>query len=85
MKYPKWNGMTRPSTYILSLVFFFVGFALISAVSLGQIKYDDSEGPGWNPVSRLPDGKVGLSAIAIETVGLALLVIVCTVIALSRR
>ncbi len=69
MKFPKWNGVTQPSVYIFSLVCFVVGYTLVSTLSLGQIKYDDREGPGWNPVSRMPDGKVGLSDNAIEGIG----------------
>jgi len=85
MKYPKWNGMTRPSTYIFFLVCFFIGLALLSALSLGKIKYDDREGPGLNPVSKLPGGKIGLSDTAIEWVGFAVFVIVCVVIGMTRR
>jgi hypothetical protein len=43
-------------------------------LSLGQIKYDNREGPGWNPISRTPDGKVGLSEFAIEGIGFVALV-----------
>ncbi len=75
MKFPRWNGVTRPTSYIISLVFFFVGFAVITVFSLGRITYDDREGPGWNPVSRMPDGKIGLSDTAIESVGLAIIAI----------
>ncbi len=74
MKVPKWNGSMQPSTYIFSLVCFFVGFAAITAVSLGRIKHDDREGPGWNPISRMPDGKVGFSEFLIESTGFAVLV-----------
>ena len=71
MKFPKWNGSTKPSTYIFSLVCFFLGLALVTIFSLGQIKWDDREGPGWNPVTRMPDGKIGLSEFAIGTIGFA--------------
>ncbi len=73
MKLPKWNGVTRPSVYLFSLVCFVVGIAAITVLSLGRIKYDDREGPGWNPVSRMPDGKVGLSEFAIGCIGFAVL------------
>lgn len=69
MKFPKWNGTTRPSVYLFSLLCFVVGFAVMTAVSLGQLKYDERKGPGWNPISRMPDGKVGLSEFAISTLG----------------
>ena len=73
MKVPRWNGVTRPSVYIFSLICFVVGFAVMTVVTLGQVKYDDREGPGWNPVTKLPDGKVGLSEFAIECLGFAAL------------
>lgn len=72
MKIPRWGG-TRPGTYLFSLACFFVGYAVITVLSLGQIKYDDREGEGWNPVSKMPDGKVGLSEFAIECIGIAVL------------
>lgn len=73
MKLPRWDGATSPSVYIFFLVCFVVGFAAITGLSLGQIKYDDQESPSWNPVSKMPDGKVGLSASAIKTIGFATL------------
>lgn len=69
MKLPKWNGVTRPSVYIFSLVCFVVGFGVMTALSLGRLKYDDREGPGWNPISRMPDGRVGLSGSVIGSIG----------------
>lgn len=75
MKIPKWDGVARPSVYVFSLVCFFVGFAAITALSFGRLKYDDRDGPGWNPVSRMPDGKVGLSEFAVECIGFAVLAV----------
>jgi hypothetical protein len=40
---------------------------------IGQIRYDDREGPGWNPITTLPNGKVGISEFAIGCVGFAVL------------
>lgn len=73
MKLPKWNGASSPSVHLFSMICFVVGFVAITALSFGQIKHDDREGPGWNPVSRMPDGKVGLSQSAIQTIGFAAL------------
>ncbi len=75
MKFPKWNGVTQPCVHVFSLVCFVVGYAVVSTLSLGQIKYDDREGPSWNPVSRMPDGKVSLSQTAIGGIGFVALAI----------
>lgn len=75
MKLPKWNGMTNPSTYIFSLVCFVVGFAVVTVLSLGRITHDYREGPGFNPVSRMPDGRVGLSEFTLDMIGFAVLTI----------
>lgn len=75
MKLPRWNGVTRPSVHVFSLLCFMVGFVAVTGLSLGQLKYDDREGPGWNPISRMPDGKVGLSAAAVGYIGFAVLAV----------
>lgn len=69
MKLPKWNGATNPGVFAFTLVCFVAGYAAMTALSLGRVKYDDRDGPGWNPITRLPDGKVGLSQFAVETLG----------------
>lgn len=79
MKYPKWGG-TLPALYLFFLACFFIGIGVITVLTLGQVKYDDRDGPGWNPVSRLPDGKLGLSAFAIECVGFVVLCLLITAI-----
>ena len=38
-------------------------------LSLGRVRYDDREGPGLNPVTRLPDGRIGLSESALGAIG----------------
>jgi hypothetical protein len=69
MKLPKWNGTTRPGTYLFWLVCFIVGIAVLTVLFLGQVRYDDREGPGWNPITTLPNGKVGISEFAIGSAG----------------
>lgn len=69
MKIPKWNVARHLGVFLFQVVCFFVGYAVVLAVSLGQIKYDNREGPGWNPVTRMPDGKIGLSETAIGGIG----------------
>jgi hypothetical protein len=81
MKIPKWNGSGSPSNHLFSLVCFFVGFAAVTALSVGRIKYDDRQDAGWSPVSRLPDGKVGLSEFAISAIGFVLIGAVLTAMA----
>jgi hypothetical protein len=73
MKLPKWDGIERPGTYLFGLVCFIVGIAVLTVLFLAQIRYDDREGPGWNPISKMPDGKVGISEFAIQCVGFAVL------------
>ena len=72
MKLPRWKG-TRPGTYVFTLVCFVVGYGLVAILSLGRIAYDDREGPGLNPLSRLPDGRVGLSEFALDVIGFCFL------------
>ena len=84
MKIPKYKG-TRPSTYLFSLVCFFIGIAFLTAISAGQFKYDDREGPGLNPFSRMPDGKLGISEFAIMVVGFAILMATFWLITQTRR
>jgi hypothetical protein len=52
------------------LVSFMVGYAAITVFSLGRVTQDERDLPGLNPVSRLPDGRIGLSESAIETIGM---------------
>jgi hypothetical protein len=73
MKIPRWNGSERPTTYIVSLLCFLVGFAVVTVLSFGRVTHDDREGAGWNPISKMPDGKVGLSEFAIDTIGFLVL------------
>ena len=52
----KWDGVESPSTYIFFALCFYFGLFLLTALTIGQVKVDYSEGPGWSPFSRLPDG-----------------------------
>lgn len=74
MKLPKDNGV-RPSTYVFTVVCFFVGAAFLTVVSLGRIRVDDRDGPGFNPFTRMPDGKVGVSESGMSTIGFFVLAI----------
>ena len=74
MKLPKHHGSQASST-IFHLVCFVVGLAIVTVFSLGKAEYDDREGPGWNPIARLPNGKIGISEFAIGSIGFAALAI----------
>jgi hypothetical protein len=71
MKLPKWDGVARPEEHLFSLACFVVGYAVLKVLTLGRVEYDDRDGPGWNPVSRMPDGRLGLSESAISGIGFA--------------
>ena len=61
-----------PLRLISSTLFcFFVGFAVLAVFTLGRVKVDYSDGPSWNPYSRLPDGKPALSEDCVSTLGFA--------------
>jgi hypothetical protein len=86
MKLPRWNGSTSPATHLFTLVCFVLGFAAVTILSFGRITHDDREGPGWNPVSRMPDGKIGFLGFAIDCIGFVLLLLGFAVLAaLTRR
>lgn len=68
MKLPRWNGVS-PSAYVFWLVCFLVGFGVMTALSLGRVTYDDRDGPGWSPITKMSDGRVGLSEMALEVIG----------------
>jgi hypothetical protein len=51
------------------LACFFAGYFAVTMFSLGRIVYDDREGPGWSPITKMADGKTGLSQSALETIG----------------
>jgi hypothetical protein len=72
MNYPKYDGHS-PSRYLFWLVCFLIGIVVLTVLFLGQIKYDDREGPGWSPITTMPDGKVGISTLGAEVVGVAVL------------
>lgn len=69
MKIPRVLDTTSYSTYFFALTCFFAGLAVVTVFSLGRVRYDDREGPGLNPVTRLPDGRIGLSEFAISSIG----------------
>ena len=64
------------STYLFGLVCFYIGLAVLTAVSLGQIICDEREGPGFNPFTKMPDGKLGISEFGVSVIGFIILMAV---------
>lgn len=69
MRPPDPNRFVSYSTYFCALSCFLVGYAAVRVLSFGRVAQDERDGPGLNPVSRLPDGRIGLSEFAIEVIG----------------
>lgn len=65
--------VTRPSVYLFMLACFVAGYLAVTVLSFGKIAYDERDGPGWSPVTKMPDGKTGLSLFALQTIGFVVL------------
>jgi len=61
------------STYLFELVCFWIGLTVLTALLLGHIRVDEREGPGFNPFSKMPDGKLGISEFGAECAGFIVL------------
>jgi hypothetical protein len=72
---PKYTGGSA-STYLFGLVCFYIGITILTALLLGQIRVDEREGPGFNPFSKMPDGKLGISEFGATVVGIMALMAV---------
>jgi len=81
----KWNGVESPSRYIFSAFCFYFGLFLLTALTIGQMKVDYSDGPGWSPFSRLPDGSPALSEFAVGTLGFTVLAVIGLLLAWAIR
>ena len=71
-KLPKYTSGSA-STYLFGLVCFCIGLAVLTALSLGQITCDEREGPGFNPFTKMPDGKLGVSEFGVSVIGFIIL------------
>lgn len=69
----KYNGVDSASDYFFHVVCFFVGWGALVLFTLNRVKVDRSEGPGWNPFSRLPDGSPAMSVDAVGWLGFGVL------------
>ena len=65
----KHDGVSSPATYAYHVVCFFVGRAALWLFTLDRVKVDHSEGPNWNPFSRLPDGSPAISESSVSALG----------------
>jgi hypothetical protein len=43
---------------------------------MGQITCDEREGPGFNPFTKMPDGKLGISEFGMSVIGFIILMAV---------
>ena len=71
----KWDGVGSPSSHIFYVFCFYFGFAVLAVFTLGRVKVDYSDGPSWNPFSRLPDGRPALSEYCVSSLGFAVLAV----------
>jgi hypothetical protein len=81
----KWNGIGSPTTYLFNLFCFGIGFVVLMVLCVGQVGVDYSEGPGWNPLSRLPNGKLAVSDFTVSVIGFAVLMAVCVLMPALHR
>ena len=65
---PKYDG--GPVSRYFTLLCFYVGLGILTLFCLGQFEVDDREGPGFNPFSKMPDGRLGISEFFVTAVGL---------------
>ncbi len=69
----KYDGVRSPANYFFHVVCFFIGWGALALFTLNRVKVDHSEGPGWSPFSRLPDGSPALSEYAVASLGFGVL------------
>jgi hypothetical protein len=74
-----------PLALYLSAFCFYFGLFLLTALTIGQMKVDYSDGPGWSPFSRLPDGSPALSEFAVGTLGFTVLAVIGLLLAWAIR
>jgi hypothetical protein len=65
---PKYKG-ERISTYFFWVFCFYIGLGVLTLLCLGQFEVDEREGPGWNPFSKMPNGRLGISEFFVASVG----------------
>ncbi|MFO1033491.1 MAG: hypothetical protein U1E15_05210 [Hyphomicrobiales bacterium] len=75
MKIPQPNTASPFGVYVFTLARFFAGYAAIKLFSFGRLVYDEREGPGLNPFTRLPDGRRGVSEGGLDLIGGVVLIL----------
>ena len=65
----------NPERAIHEIIFFYLGKArvLLLTVGLVRVKDDDGVGSWWNPVWRMPDGKLAITESGTSFVGFIVL------------
>jgi hypothetical protein len=67
------------------MVCFAIGFVVLKGLSLGLLKIDYSEGPGWNPISTMSDGNKAISDFTVSVVGFFVIMGVAGLVALLKQ
>jgi len=65
---PKYKGGSV-STYFFWTFCFYIGLGVLTLLLLGLFEVDDREGPGFNPFTRMPNGRLGISEYFVSSVG----------------
>ncbi|CAN7370752.1 hypothetical protein LJR220_003300 [Bradyrhizobium sp. LjRoot220] len=81
----KYNGVSSPAAYVCHVVFFFFGCGALALFTLNRVKVDHSEGPSWNPFSRLPGGSPAISEQAVSWLGVCVMIVALGLAWLIRR
>ncbi|MET3839110.1 hypothetical protein [Bradyrhizobium sp. OAE829] len=82
----KYNGVSSPAAaYVCHVVCFFIGWAALALFTVNRVKVDHSEGPSWNPFSRLPDGSPAISEYAVDVLGVSVMIAALGLARLIRR
>ena len=81
----KYNGVSSPAAYICHVVCFFIGWAALALFTANRVKVDHSEGPSWNPFSRLPDGSPAIAESAVDVLGVGVMIAALGLAWLIRR
>ena len=63
---PKYKGGSV-STHFFWTFCFYIGLGVLTLLLLGLFEVYDREGPGFNPFTRMPNGRLGIEDLASKT------------------